>query len=573
MSRHIGILALVVALVATACQPGPSTGTGSSSSPIASSGAQVKNGGTLIFGLDGEMSYADAAIGQDQNQFYVLTQVLQGLVGLKPGTIGEVQPVLATALPTVSADGLTYTFKLRTGVKFHDGTPFDAAAVKYNYERQQNFPTGPLQTNDFYYGAVFGGFGTESNIAGIDAPDSATVSFRLKRPQANFLITQTIPPFFIQSPTALQQNGANTAQLDQNAYAQGRGGTGKSMVGTGPFMFQEWVANDHVTVIKNPIYWDVGTTAHLDKVIFRPVKSGTAKLQALQSGDIDIAETVIPADVAAARSAKLQVIDRGQSCNVAQLGFNQDASAAGIYDPAGHKLVQNKSIRMAIAYALNKPAYVNAFYAGFAKVADNWMPPAAQFYKALSLPTYDREKAKSLITQSGVAPADLAIDFYYMSDYAAATFPEPKALAQAIASDLEAVGFKINLKTEGWSTGYRSDYHAGKFPMWLGGWNCDWAGPDNFLETAFFHYTGSAPNKDYAYRNDELHGTIGKALQAATTSEAQTLWQRAQDLIATDLPTVPLLHSTPPAALAAYVRGFQGAGNLGEYLYTVWLDK
>jgi peptide/nickel transport system substrate-binding protein len=533
----------------------------------------VKNGGTLVYGLDGEMGYADAALGQDQNQFYVLMQTLQGLVGLKPGTIGDVQPVLASALPTVSADALTYTFKLRSGILFHDGTPFDAAAVKYNYERQQNFPPGPLQTGDFYYGAVFGGFGADSNIAAIDTPDPATVVFRLKRPQANFLITQTIPPFYLQSPTALQQNNANATPLDQNAYAQGKGGTGKSMVGTGPFVFQEWVRNDHITLVKNTKYWDAATAAHLDKVIFRPAKSATAKLQAVQSGDTDIAETILPGDVAVAKNAKLQVVDRGQSCNVAQLSFNQDPNVPGGDDPAAKRLLQNKSIRTAIAYALNKPSYAQAFFAGFATVADNWMPPATQFYKTLNLPKFDREKAKSFIAQSGVPASDLALTLYYPSDYAAAANPDPKGFAQAIAADLEAVGFKITIKTEGWTTGYRTDYHLGKFPLYTSGWLCDWAGPDNFLETAFFHYNGTVPNKDFGYRNDELHNTIAKALQASSTSEAQALWYRAQDLLAADLPTVPLLHTTPPAALAAYVRGFEGSGNLLEHLRTVWLDK
>jgi peptide/nickel transport system substrate-binding protein len=581
---RVAVIALVVLLIAgcqstTTPSPAPNA-TGSSPTGVGTSGTSgpstprpIKEGGVLIFGLDGEMSYADAAIGQDQNQFYVLTQVLQGLVGLKPGTINDIQPVLAASLPTVSPDGLTYTFALRTGVKFHDGTAFDSAAVKYNYERQRNFPKGALQSNDYYYGAVFGGFGADSNISAIDTPNASTVVFHLKVPQANFLITQTIPPFFIQSPTALEQNGANNPQLDQNPYAQGKGGRGKSMVGTGPFMFDEWVANDHVNLVKNPSYWDPASAAHLDKVVFRPLKSGTAKLQAIQSGDIDIAETIIPTDVATAKSANLQVLDRGQSCNIAILGMNQDATTPGIYDVASHTLMQNKAIRMAIAYALNKPAYISAFYAGLAKVADNWMPPAAQYYKALNLPTYNVQKAKDLIAQSAVPAAKLVMDFYYPSDVSSPTAPDPKGLAQAIAADLEAVGFKINIKTEGWSTGYRTDYHAGKFPLWISGWNCDWAGPDNFLQTAFFHYTGSTPSKDFAYRNDQLNTTMNQALQAPSSTQAQSLWQSAQDLIAADMPTVPLLHSTPPGALASYVRGFQGAGNLGEFLYTVWLDK
>ena len=220
---------------------------------------------------------------------------------------------------------------------------------------------------------------------------------------------------------------------------------------------------------------------------------------------------------------------------------------------------------MAIAYAINKQSYIDTFYAGQAKPADNWMPPSTEFYKPLNLPTYDPTKAKSLIQQSG--QTNLTIDLYYPSDVVRPYMPDPKGLAQAIAQDLQAVGFTINLKSEGWRTGYLADEEVGKFPMWILGWTCDWAGPDNF-----FHLTGNT-QPEFGYINQDLNTAMLAALAATSDADAKTQWEKAQDILAADMPTVPLVNSTPPGAMQAYVKGFQGAGNLTEMFNTVWLDK
>ena len=151
--------------------------------------------------------------------------------------------------------------------------------------------------------------------------------------------------------------------------------------------------------------------------------------------------------------------------------------------------------------------------------------------------------------------------------------PDPKGLFEAITRDLEAVGFKIVPHTETWSPDYLDHEYAGNFEMWLLGWTCDWAGADNFLKTAFFGYVDGKPSPEFAYKNDELEKTMNDALAATDEATAKTLWEHAQDLLKADLPTVPLVNSTPPAAAQAYVKGFVGSGALNEYLNSVWLDK
>ncbi|HLX35957.1 MAG TPA: ABC transporter substrate-binding protein [Candidatus Limnocylindrales bacterium] len=553
------------------------------SQPAGSPAVQIKEGGTIIVGLPGDMVLADPTLVSDSNSSYIMENVIQGLVGLKPGTTSDVEPVLASAMPTVSADGLTYTFTLRSGIKFHDGTALDSTAVKYNYDRQKNAPAALQDSYNYYYGAVFG-WGANSNITSIDTPDPMTVVFHLAHPQSNFLLATTLPQFGIQSPTALQAGDADNPDPSKSAYAQGTGGTGKSMVGTGPFMFKEWQVGDHVTLVKNPNYWDPNGVAHLDSIIYKPYADQTAELNALQSGDIDFAQTINPNDVKTVQAdSTLQAIDRGASCNEGLLQLNQSdtqsASAAAakpaipIVDPAAHKLNQNPMIRQAIMYALNRQSYVDAFYADLAKPADNWMPPSTEYYKALNLPTYDVQKAKDLIAASGVAAADLKTTLYYPSDVARPYMPNPKGLAEAIATDLEAVGFQVQFGTAGWHAGYLTDEAVGTYPMWLLGWTCDWGGPDNFLDTAFFHFNAGKPNDEFAYGPPALLQDFQKAEQATDPATAQAAWGAAQDQLAQDLPTIPLINSQPPAAAKAYVMGFVGAGNLNEYFNSVWLNK
>jgi peptide/nickel transport system substrate-binding protein len=564
----VATTAILFAACGTAASPSPAASTGASPSaatsaePSASAGAEVKEGGSIVVGLPGDMVLADPSLVSDSNSSYIQLNVIEGLLGVKAGTLSDLEPVLAESIPEPSADGLTYTFKLRTGIKFHDGTDFNADAVVYNYDRQKNAPAELRDAYNYYFGAVFG-WAENSNLESVTAVDATTVEMKLKKPQSNFLIAQApLPQFGIQSPTALKAGDADNPDPSKSTYAQGQG-TG--MVGTGPFKFKEWVPNDHVTIEKNADYWNKDRVPHLDEVIFKPYADQAAELNALEAGDIDFAQTIAPNDIESLSSNdKFQVVDRGESCNYGGLQFNQT-----------HKPFDNPHIRRAIAYAVNKQSYIDTFYAGLAVPADNWMPPATTFYKALNLPTYDPQKAKDEITAANLdATGDaLTLEFWYPSDVARPYMPDPKGLAEAIASDLEAVGFTVNFKTAGWRTGYLADEAVGKYPMWLLGWTCDWPGPDNFLVTAFFHFDGDKPNPEFAYGPPALKAAFDKGLSAATEADATAAWGEAQDILATDLPTVPLVHSKPPAAASADIKGFLGAGNLNEPFYPVWLDR
>ena len=569
VKRWASMLA-VMALVAVGCGGSSATTSGG-----------PKTGGTLTVALDGDIQYVDPSFVSDRNSLYVADQVVEGLVGLEPGTTSTVVPVLASALPKVSADGLTYTFKLRSGVKFHDGTTFDAAAVKFNYERWKNFTTGDLRTHATYAAAVFGGFGdpavagaaplgavdTSSNLASVEAPDASTVVIHLRTAQSNFLLSQTTAPFGIQSPTAIAANDGDNPKLADNPYARGENGQGKAMVGTGPFMFSEWVPGDHVTLIKNPNYWNSAARPYLERIVFKPIASSASKLAALQSGSVDIVESLEPAAAkVVSANTSLLVLDRGLTCNITQLAINDADTVNGLPN-----LAANQGVRFAIAAAVNKPSYVSALYAGEASTADNWLPAGAQYYKPEYLPTYNVAASRGYLAGAGVPTTGLDMDLWYPTGAPASVMPDPEGLAQAIARDLDAAGFKIHLKSEAYSK-YLADAAAGKLPMWIQSQSCRWAGPDDFLYSAF-HYVKGLPSAMFSYKNDALNTVMNAALTAKADATAKANWQKAQDLIADGMPTVPLLSSKPAAGARKYVMGFVGSGNQNEVLNTVWLNK
>ena len=550
---------VVAASILSACTSSDDQPSGSQSR---GTGTCEKTGGTLIAALPGDIATTDPVFVNDSNSAYVLGNVLQGLMGFAPGTIKDPVPVLAAEQPTVTSDGLTYTFKLRQGVKFQDGTDFNADAVKYNFDRWLSMPK-ELQPSAVYVGSIFGFTQSpDSLIKSVAAVDENTVEIDLNHPNSSFLTYLTLPYFVISSPTALKAGGADNSitTLSDIPYAQGGD---SAAVGTGPFKFDEWVPGDHVTITRNASYWDKDHLACLDSIVFQPVADEATVLNDLQSGAIDFAQQLSPADIPSVEGdSALQVLDRGDSCNMLQVGINQS-----------HPPLDDVRVRMAIAYAVNKQAYVDAFFGGKGVPADNFMPLDIQYAKPLGLPKYDPDKARSILQDAGYTQDQLTIDFYYPSDVSRPYMPDPKNIFQAIASDLEAVGFKIVPHTDTWSPTYLDRAGAGDYPLDILGITCQWAGPDNFLKVNYFGYVDGAPPARYSYKNDNLQSVMNQAIEATDESKAGALWSQAEDIVGQDMPIVPLVNSSPPAAAQAYVKGFAGAGNLLEQLQSVWLDK
>ncbi|HEX8025676.1 MAG TPA: ABC transporter substrate-binding protein [Candidatus Limnocylindrales bacterium] len=566
--RPVAFLATVLLVFSACTGAGPSasapaaTGNAPStaaSQPAASQAAQIKTGGTLVIGIPGDLNRSDSALVDDANSSYVLQQIMETLVTLQPGTGDKIVGGLAKSWD-ISADGKTYTFHLNTGIKFHDGTDFNAAAVKTNFDRWISIPQAYSDLGYTYYIDTVLGRGDASVIASTAAPDDSTFVVTLKAANSAFLIEMTLTPFGIASPKALQDGNASAPDFKDNKYAQGGP---PAAVGTGPFMWKEWVPGDHVTLVKNPSYWNAAAGGpYLDQLTFKPIADTTATLNALQSDQgVDIVQTIAPNDVATVKAdSTLQYYDRGGACNEGVLGMNQT-----------HKPFDNVKIRMAVAAAINRDAIVKAYFGDTGVVPTSWAPPGTKFLKDENLPAYDPNAAKQLIADSGVT--DLSFDFWYPSNVSRPYMPDPKGEFQAIQSDLEAVGFKPNPKTAPWRPDYLGAESSGKYPMWLIGWNCDWLGIDNFLITAWFGYHGGKPSPEYAEANDALNTAYLAALAASSDADQATQWNTAQDLIRADMPSVPLVSAKTPSAGKTYVMGFTPSPTLLELFTNVWLNK
>jgi peptide/nickel transport system substrate-binding protein len=570
---RIGALFAVTTIVFAACggattssapSAAPSTApttaasTAPSVEPSASSAAAPKEGGTLVIAIPGDLNRTDPSLIDDANSSYVLQQIFEGLVTLKPGSGSEIVGQLADSW-TISDDGLTYTFKLKSGIKFQDGTDFNAAAVKFNFDRWLSIPKTYVDLGYTYYiDTVITG-----KIAETAAPDPTTFVLKLKAPNSAFLVTMTLTPFTFSSPKALTDGKASDPDFKNNIYAQGGP---PAAVGTGPFVFKEWVPGDHVTLTKNPDYWNKAAGGpYLDALTFKPIADTTATLNALQAGDVDISQTLAPVDVPTAQAdTKLQYYDRGSACNVGVLAMNEK-----------FKPFDNPKIRQAVSYAINRKAIVDAFFGETGVVLKNWTPPGTIFANDLAVPDYDVDKAKALIADSGVPAADLAFDFWYPSDVSRPYMPDPKGEFEAMQRDLEAVGFKPNPKTSPWRPDYLAAESRGDYPAFLIGWNCDWLGIDNFLYTAFFGYRGDpvAPNPEYAYKNDAMNAAMVAALASSDEATQKSEWGKAQDQIVADMPSVPIVSGKTPAAGQTYVKGFTPSPTLLELFTNVWLDK
>ncbi|HSU35491.1 MAG TPA: ABC transporter substrate-binding protein, partial [Propionibacteriaceae bacterium] len=280
---------------------------------------------TFVFAGSADPLMLDPALASDGETFRPARQMFEGLVGAAPGTT-DVEPLLATKWETTDG-GKTHTFTLREGVKFHDGTDFNAEAVCFNLDRWYNW-TGLNQNENIsaYYNQLFRGFKTGKTGGIYDSceatsPTEATV--KLKTPFAAFVQAMTLPSFSMQSPTALKEYDADNTggTVDDprfSVYAT------EHPTGTGPYKFDKWERDQAVTLKANPDYW--GDKAKTETVIIRTISDPRARVQELEAGSIDGFDLVGPGDVQALQDKGFQIQNR-PAFNILYLAFNQGNEA------------------------------------------------------------------------------------------------------------------------------------------------------------------------------------------------------------------------------------------------------
>jgi len=532
-------------------------GCGGDSGDEESAGA---TGGTLVFGTSNDPVILDGAYVSDGESIRPVRQIFESLVTTKEGGT-EPLPLLAKSWET-SADGLTWTFTLQEGVKFHDGEPFNAAAVCTNFDRWYNFK-GVQQADSvaYYWLTVFGGFAKNESpdtapslYKSCAAENDTTAVITLTRPNGAFLSGLTLPAFSMASPKALTEFKADEVKGAADApQFTGTFGT-EHPVGTGPFKFESWQRGDRLTIARNDDYW--GEKAKLDKVVFRPIGKGADRRQALEAGDIDGYDLVDPGDVDALKSAGFQILER-PAFNVGYIGFDQ-----------AEEPVNNPKIREAIAYAINRQQIVQANYPAGAEVATQFQPPSLWGHNP-EVPKYDYdpEKAKTLVAESGVKNPTL--QFFYPTDVSRPYMPNPTANFEIMKANLEAVGFKVVPKAAKWDPDYLNAVDSGNAgAVHIIGWTGDYGDPDNFIGTFF-----GRPKAQFGFKDAAIQDELARALSLSDQAERDTIYKKANADIMTALPGIPYVHTKPNIAFKAGVTGYVPSPVNNEDFSTVSLPS
>ncbi len=476
--------------------------------------------GVLVVGQIAEPKSLDPHAVTAVNDFRILVNIYDGLVRYKDGTL-EVEPSLATDWD-ISEDGTTYTFSLRDGVTFHDGTSFDAEAVKFNFDRmlREDHPfhdTGPFPLAFFF-----------SSVEEVTVVDPLTVEFQLSEPYAPFLSNLAYPTGLIVSPAAVEASGADF---------------GRNPAGTGAFKFAEWQANSHVAIERNPDYWD-GAPA-LEAVVFRPITDTNTRIAEMLSGGLDVMVEVPPDSLAQFRDdANFQVFEQAGP----HLWFLILNTKEGPF--------ADKRVRQAANYAIDKQALVENILQGTAEVAAGPTPPAFAWAYDETLEPYphDPEKAKALLEEAGYDGSEVT---FYVTEGGSGML-DPIAMGTAIQADLQEIGMPVKIETYEWNTflGKVNPGLEGAANMAEMAWMTN--DPDTLpylaLRTEAFPDAGGF-NSGY-YSNPEVDELLQSARTATDQDERARLYKEMQRIVQEDAPWVFVANWKQNAVTSAAVENF-----------------
>ena len=481
---------------------------------------QPRIGGTLNVGFVEDAKTLDPTFSVQWSERQVLYLVYNTLLRMQPDF--SLTPELAESWE-IQEDGKRVVFKLREGVKFHDGTDFNAEAVKFNLDRRMDEAVGSPQRKQL-----------AGVISKVEVVDDHTVAVITETPFAPLLSYLAERPGFMISPAAAEKYGEDF---------------GSNPVGTGPFVFKEWTRGSRIVVEQNPDYWEEGLP-YLDGVVLSDMGGSVVGMQRLMTAELDYIDSLTPQD--------LQLLEGADGIELAQIIVGRWYSYQWQWDKPPF---DNAKLRKAIAHAIDRDRLNEVTMRGQARLS-NGPTPTGLWWHADGLVgyDYDPEMARKLIAEAGAKGMEIGL-----------ATPENQVLRQLnqlVQEQLNEVGLKVELKPVAQSEWYsRVVERAINFtPMrWT-----QRPDPDGLL-SILFHSGGFANSTGYS--NPEVDRLLEKARMTFDQPQRKELYDQAHGLILEDLPYVPIYFAAEFAAMRDRVMGFQWTPDQVPRFYNVWLAQ
>jgi peptide/nickel transport system substrate-binding protein len=474
--------------------------------------AQVKDGGTLTVALSADPDKLDPTLSRSLYSRYVFHTMCEKLYDLGPDA--KIVPQLATALPTISSDGLSLTIPLRQGVKFADGGTLDSAAVKTTINR----------------GLTLKGSGRKSElgpISSIETPDPNTVVIKLSKPFAPLTAALADRAGMILSPTAVAKLGANFSTAP---------------VCVGPFKFASRVAQNSIKVVRDPLYYDAAKV-HLDAIEYRIITDSSIRTANLKSGDAQVADSLSAQDAPTLQKDSSMTVLQSDSLGYQGLTINV-GNANGIDNPAktlDTPIAKDPRIRQALEASIDREALVKSLFNGLNTVACSPISPKSEFTSdaAQVCPPHDPAKAKQLLSQAGATTP-------YKISMITSNNPDSLRLAQALQAMVKEGGFDLVIKPVEY-TALLDQQDRGDFELLQLGWSGR-VDPD----ANTFAFVGTGGSQNVAGNSDPA---MDKLLIDARQSKdkAQRIQLYGQ--------VVTRLHETDPIIYLYRTRNLTGVSN------------
>ncbi len=485
---------------------------------------------TLVIAIGADQTGLDPQTVQNNESGFVMSTIFDSIVNYKPGT-SLVGPGLAESW-TISPDGRVYTFKLRRGVSFHDGTPMNAHTVAEDVDRAID-PQNPCYVlarkgvdtyDDFTFGSA-----KDGTVARMDVLDDYTLRFTLPKPDAPFITSLAMVWQGIMSPAATKKYACDASQHP---------------VGTGPFKFVEAVRNDHVTVEANPNYW--GGRPKVDRIIFQVVPESATRMLKLERNEVQILADVPPSDYA-------RVTGNPQLRLYSQAGL----TILGVAMSTDLGPFRDVRVRQAMNYAVDKDAINKGLYGG-ATTASQGMPPVLWGYNTSVRPyPYDVAKAKAL-REAGF-PNGFTADMMVYANPRGYNPVGGAKLGEAVQGYLAKVGVTVKITQYEWGAYLDRLRHTPWEGFAISGWSGDNGDPDNFLGDLFEwdEAAGHArTNNNARHHNPAYDRLIQQGRQVTDQARRAQIYMEANRILHDDAPWIFINHTNQVRAARASVRGF-----------------